>query len=187
MKAAGWLAVSVVGILCLTSTACSSDTQPQKDLSDRLEKVAAAKGPPSYFLGRSYAGIDLFAVEDEGADYSYGSCDTSGGGCGSPIQVHNGPVNLTGDVRGCSRLPEIRGVPAVSWGDGLVLFTHNSAVSIAEHVTGEDLRSMAEALRPVSGPADTTKPLPAPAKDMLDTIATKCGASPGDQGKPIED
>jgi hypothetical protein len=101
--------------------------------------------------------------------------------------MQNGPEDLLGAVRGCSRLPDIRGVPAVSWGGGLVLFTHDSAVRIFDDGTGGDLRSMAEALRPVSGPADVTKPLPAPARDMLDTIATKCGASPGDHGVPIED
>ena len=33
-------------------------------------------------------------------------------------------------VSGCSRLPDIRGVPAVSLGGGVVLFTHDSTVTI---------------------------------------------------------
>jgi hypothetical protein len=184
------MAVSVVGILCLTSGACSQSTQPQKDISARLARVAAAKGPPSYFLGRSYAGIDLTAVEDGGALFVYGTCEYQGdGGCATPIQVQNSPEDLPGAVRGCSRLRDIRGVPAVSFGGGLVLFTRGSAVRIFDDGTGTggDLRSMAEAVRPVAGPADTAEPLPAPTKDMLDTIAAKCGASPGDHGRPIED
>ena len=83
-------------------------------------------------------------------------------------------------------------------GGGVVLFTHDSTVTIFDDKfdqsfedsfddgTSRDLRSMAEALRPVSGPADITKPLPAPvnapAEDLLDTIATQCGAHPGDHG-----
>ena len=181
------MAVSVVAILSLTCTACSQSTQPQKDLSGRPEKVAAAEGPPSYFLGRSYAGIDLTAVEDRGALFVYGTCEYQDeGGCAPPIQVQNGPENLRGVVAGCSRLPDIRGVPAVSWGGGLVLFTAESAVRIFDDGTGRDLRSMAEELRPVAGTEDLTKPLPAPGQDRLDTIAAKCGATPGDHGKPIE-
>ena len=80
----------------------------------------------------------------------------------------------------------------------MVLFTHDSTVTIFddkfdqsfedsfEDGTSRDLRSMAEALRPVSGPADITRPLPAPvnapATDLLDTIDTQCGAHPGDHG-----
>ena len=103
-----------------------------------------------------------------------------------PIQVQNGSTNMTGAV-GCGRLADIRGVPAVSFGGGLVLFTKDSTVTIFDDGRGEDLRSVADALRPVSGPADVTKPLPAPATDILDTIAENCGTTPGDFGPPIEE
>jgi hypothetical protein len=179
--------------LCLTSTACS------EDISGGLETVEAAEGPPSYFLGRSYAGLDLTHVEaagsdpdmpEEGAFFVYGDCDAGSEGCSPPIEVQNGPAenSLKGAVIGCGRLADVRGVPAVLWGDGLVLFTQDSTVTIFKggaDSPGGDLRSMAEALRPVSGPADVTKPLPAPAKDILDTIAKNCGAAPGDHGAPI--
>ena len=185
----------------LTGTACSRSSQPQEDLSDRLERVAAADGSPSYFLGRSIAGLDLvyIEVEDKGAIYYYGPCrDLGEGSCSNPIQVHSRQESMPATVSGCSRLPDIRGVPAVSLGGGVVLFTHDSTVTIFddkfdqsfedsfEDGTSRDLRSMAEALRPVSGPADITKPLPppvnAPATDLLDTIDTQCGAHPGDHG-----
>jgi len=185
----------------LTGTACSRSSQPQEDLSYRLERVAAADGSPSYFLGRSIAGLDLvyIEVEDKGASYYYGPCrDLGEGSCSNPIQVHSRQENMPANVSGCSRLPDIRGVPAVSLGGGVVLFTDDSTVTIFddkfdqsfedsfEDGTSRDLRSMAEALRPVSGPADITKPLPAPvnapAPDLLDTIDTQCGAHPGDHG-----
>jgi hypothetical protein len=185
------MAVSVVGFLCVTSTACSQTSEVQKDIPGHLDRVAAANGQRSYFLGRSYSGIDLTFVEDDGSFFVYGTCEVQGeSGCAPPIQVQNDPANLPGAVRGCSRLADIRGVPAVSLGGGLVLFTKDVAVTIfpdGEVTSDGDLRSMAEVLRPVSGPADVSKPLPAPANDLLDTIAAKCGASPGDHGKPIED
>jgi hypothetical protein len=57
------------------------------------------------------------------------------------------------------------------------LFTQDSTVTVfADYSHHDDLRSMAEALRPVSGPADVTKPLPAPTKHSLDTITKNCGA-----------
>jgi hypothetical protein len=71
----------------------------------------------------------------------------------------------------------------------VVLFTRGSAVTIFDDGTGtlEDLRRMAEAVRPVSGPADTTKPLPPPTPGLRTAIDAECGASPGDQGTRIED
>ena len=103
--------------------------------------------------------------------YYYGPCrDLGEGSCSNPIQVHSRQEYLPATVSGCSRLPDIRGVPAVSLGGGVVLFTHDSTVTIFDDKfdqsfedsfddgTSRDLRSMAEALRPVSGPADITKP-----------------------------
>jgi len=111
---------------------------------------------------------------------------------------------LPATVDGCSRLPDIRGVPTVSMGGGVVLFTHDSTVTIFDDKFAQGFedsfddgtrrgpRRMAEALRPVSGPADITKPLPAPvnapATDLLDTIDTS--AVPTREttgGEPIED
>ena len=150
----------------LTGTACSESSQSQEDLSDRLEGLASADGSPSYFLGRSIAGLDLvyIEVEGKGANYYYGPCrDLGEGSCSNPIQVHSRQEYLPATVSGCSRLPDIRGVPAVSLGGGVVLFTHDSTVTIFddkfdqsfndrfEDGTSRDLRSMAEALRPSPG------------------------------------
>lgn len=69
------------------------------------------------------------------------------------------------------------------------MFTGNTEVAIftGTDSPGGDIRSMVEALRPVSGPAGLTEPLPAPAKDVLDTIAKKCGAAPEADGEPVGD
>ncbi|RYP88340.1 hypothetical protein EKO23_03150 [Nocardioides guangzhouensis] len=150
--------------------------------------MATAKGRPLYFLGRSHDGLDLTWVEG-GGYFAYGTCEIQiedEGGCTPPIQVQNGSKSLTGAV-GCSRLADIRGVPAVYFGGGLVLFTQDSTVTIFDDGAGRDLPSIADELRPVSGPADVTKPLPAPAKDILDTIAKNCGTQPGDVGPPADE
>jgi hypothetical protein len=199
VKTTGWFVVTAAATLCLTVTACSNgQTQPQADIDGRLETAAAAKGPPSYFLGRSYAGIDLTTVEPAGskvlevgerAYFEYGTCEyADDSGCSPPIEVVNEPLDGLEDTGTnlswitpsfCEHHFSVRGVPAViSEGIELDLFTGDSYVSIYKGGTdspGGDLRSMAMALRPVSGPADVTKPLPAPAKDVLDAIATTCG------------
>ena len=198
MRSAGWFPLTVVASLCLAATACSNGgTQPQGDIAGRLETVAGAEGPPSYFLGRSYAGIDLTTVEPAGskalavgerAYFEYGTCEYEDeGGCSPPIEVVNEPLDGVDGIGSnlswitpsfCRHHFNVRGVPAViSQGIELDLFTGDSYVSIYKGGTnspGGDLRSMAEALRSVSGPADVTKPLPAPVKDVLDTIATNC-------------
>ena len=72
----------------LTGAACSRSSQSQEVLSDRLEKVAAADGSPSYFLGRSIAGLDLADIEvaDKGAIFYYGPYrDLGEGSCSNPM------------------------------------------------------------------------------------------------------
>ena len=85
VKVKRWFAVATAASLCLATTGCFHDrSQPQADVAGRLETVAVAKGPPSYFLGRSYAGIDLTTVEPAGskalaagerAYFEYGTCE----------------------------------------------------------------------------------------------------------------
>jgi hypothetical protein len=199
VKVTRWIAVTTSTSLCLATTACFHDrSQPQEDIAGRLETVAVAQGPPSYFLGRSYAGIDLSTVEPAGskaladgerAYFEYGTCEyVDDSGCSPPIEVVNEPLDgvegIGSNLRWitpsfCRNHFYVRGVPAViSEGMELDLFTGDSYVSIykgADNSPGGDVRSMAEALRPVSGPADVTRPLPDPVKDVLDTIAEQCG------------
>ena len=191
MKTTGWFVVIAAATLCLTATACSNGhTQPQEGIAGRLETAAAAKGPPSYFLGRSYAGIPLTTVEAAGSKaledgertyVEYGTCEyEDDSGCSPPIQVRNLPRDLGWiSPSFCEHQFDVRGVPAVtSEGIELLLYTGDSTVEIYKGATnspGGDLRGMAMALRPVSGPADVTKPLPPPAKDVLEAIATTCG------------
>jgi hypothetical protein len=189
VQAACGFVVCVVVIAFLG--ACGSGrTEPQKDISGRLATVAAAGGSPSYFLGGSFAGVDLTMVEaaryegsfrGEGAYFEYGTCEYQpDSGCSPPIQVQNNTAKLRGNVVGCRRLTDIRGVPAIAWGGGLTVFTATGSVTI---FAGDDppvasLRTMAEALRPVSATADATQPLPSPPPDVLASIAEHCRAAP---------
>ena len=165
------------------------DGQVQEDIPGRLETLGAAtQERPVYFLGQSYQGTDLTYVEDDGSFFAYGTCDDRReGGCAPPAQVQNDPTFLPLATRGCSRVRDVRGVPAASFGGGLVVFTSDSMIHIFDDGIDGTARSMAEALRPVSGPADVTKPLPPPTKALLGVIDQRCGAAPGDHGPPIED
>jgi len=169
-------------VLCLTVTACSRDrerSEVQEDIPGRLETLATTIEHPVYFLGQSYEGTDLTYVANDGSLFGYGTCEIEPeSGCSLPGSVQNSPVSLGPAVSGCERLPDIRGVPAASWGGGLVVFTSDSMVHIFDHGIDGDVRSMAEALRPVSGPADVTKPLPAPTDTVLRAVAEACGAAP---------
>lgn len=178
----GFGLIMMVVVLCLAGTACSRDrerSQVQEDIPGRLETLAATIEHPVYFLGRSYEGTDLTDVGYDGS-FIYGTCEIEPeSGCAPPASVQTRPVSSFGPaVSGCERLPDIRGVPAASWGGGLVVFTADSIVQIFDNGIDGDLRSMAEALRPVSGPADVTKPLPAPTDTVLRAIAEACGAAP---------
>jgi hypothetical protein len=103
--------------------------------------------------------------------------------------VQNDTVNLStvaAAVRGCERLEDVRGVPAIALGGGLTVVTAEATVTIFKS-SGGALRAMAEQLRPVGGSADVTLPLPAPPKYILAAVAEACGAMPGDHGPPIDE
>jgi hypothetical protein len=65
----------------------------------RLATSSSADGPPSYFLGQSFAGIDLTTADaagydgsltGEGAYFEYGTCEYApDSGCSTQIQVQN--------------------------------------------------------------------------------------------------
>lgn len=164
------------------------DGAVQEDIPGRLKTLATATERPVYFLGQSYEGTDLTYVEDDGSFFAYGTCDDhEDGGCAPPAQVQNDLTFLPLATRGCRRVRDVRGVPAASFGGGLVVFTSDSMIHIFDDGIDGNVRSMAEALRPVSGPADVTKPLPPPTKALLGVIDQRCGAAPGDHGPQIED
>lgn len=187
--AAVWKAWCVVGFLCLAGTGCSQGLEPQKDLASRLESASAETEPPLYFLGRSYAGHDLTRVDVEDGEFYYGTCEiVDEGGCSPPAQVQNEEMYLSrpDNVRGCKRLADVRGVPAVSWGGGTVVFLKTSTVTVFTYdMSGDDLGSIAEALRSVSGTTDPTDPLRRPPQRVLNWIDTACGERAGEQGEPI--
>ena len=171
----------------LTGTACSESSQSQEDLSDRLEGLASADGSPSYFLGRSSAGLDLvyIEVEGEGATTITARAGTWARVVAATRYRCTPPGVPAGDCQGLLAPPRHPRRPGGTIGGGVVLFTHDSTVTIIddkfdqsfndrfEDGSSRDLRSVAEALRPVSGPAETTKPLPAPVNAPAGTCSTR--------------
>jgi hypothetical protein len=152
VRATGWFGLHVAVVLCLAGTVFSNErTKVQKDIPGRLETLAAAGG--------------TCELEDDS-------------GCAPPAQVQNRVAALRTEMADCKRLADVRGVSAVSWGGGIAVFTEDSMIHIFDDGIDGNVRSMAEALRPVSGPADVTKPLPAPSMRNVRAIDEWCGAAP---------
>jgi hypothetical protein len=193
-KVLGGFGVIMASVLCLS--ACSDRTQPEQDIPGRLATAAAADGPRSYFLGKSFAGIDLTAVDPpstdpeesspgDGFSFAYGTCDLGydNGGCSPPIQVQNEAAIVSGLSVDCRHLSYVRGVPASAAAGSIIVYMGDRTVTIYPgenpptmglRTLTEVMRRMARALRPVAGPADITKPLPPLPKNVLATVARKC-------------
>jgi hypothetical protein len=124
----GWVAlVGLYGVLSWM------DEGANQERINRATQEIRASDTPAYYLGRSYDGLDLTHVEaagsnedtpEDGAFFAYGDCDAGGGegGCGPPIQIQNGSTEALsrGALRGCARVADVRGVPAILWGDAVV-------------------------------------------------------------------
>jgi len=160
-------------------------------VEDRLEQIAAGAARPIYYLGERFRDWPLVEAMDDGAgrvDAMYGMCDPDPDSCAPPIDLINealDPVKWSQAV-GCSRLPPVRGVPAVHFGGALVLLTADLLVTLG--VAGDDTQTAlaaAEQLRAVggAGPGGT---LPAPEPDALEVLNAACGPKPGDSGRQIE-
>ena len=117
-------------------------------------------------------------------DAVYGTCVAAAESRAPPIDVINealDPVKWSQAV-GCSRLPPVRGVPAVHFGEALVLLTADSLITLA--VAGDDTETAiaaAEQLRAVGGGGPGAA-LPAPEQDALQVLTAACGREPGDTG-----
>jgi len=144
-------------------------------LSSNLKKVERAKGAPAWWLGRSFAGLQLTRVLPAGGDrvaaFGYGSCHRHGSRldpftaprCGYPLWIavtgrryalasDDVPKLLDGT---CARL-RVRGVPAAVGTDGVVAYSGDEELAV---LGPPDLvgRALA-ALRPVSGSASFRPP-----------------------------
>jgi hypothetical protein len=96
VKATQRFTVIVAVFVVWVATGCSSGqtSEVQDDIPARLEAVAAAAGPPAYFLGQSYDGIELTTVYPEGTDstvtdagafFTYGTCELPSGDDGDVV------------------------------------------------------------------------------------------------------
>jgi hypothetical protein len=109
--------------------------------------------------------------------------------CAPPLQVMTeklDPVAWNMAVR-CTRLPPVRGVPAVNLGGALVLLTADSLITVGVG-DGDPATAMAaaEQLRP-AGAELSRGPLPPPDPAALQILEAACGKNPGDTGRSAPD
>jgi hypothetical protein len=136
---------------------------------------------PFYWVGRQAAGLPLTHAQATGpgrASFLYGDCDPSGGllaegGCGPPIQIQTWPFRHRqwAKAYGCSRLPDVGGLPAARH-DSLVVFTGTSFVKIYARSPREE-RQVALALRSLE---DGRAPQP-PAPEIVAAVERACGST----------
>lgn len=168
---------------------CGTGTSPKPEqVEQRLNAIAAEAERPVYYLGPRFRDWPLTEVgaDDTGrVDAIYGTCRAADGGCSPPLEVINQPLDVSAwsMAVGCSRLPPVRGVPAVHFDDALVLLTGDSLVTVA--VTGADTATavaVAEQLREV-GAELSRAALPPADTAALQVIEAACGKNPGDTGR----
>lgn len=188
-----WLAAVVV-ILALAScsSACTrarrfaAPVMPADEVQRRLA-IAARANPPAYYLGETYRGLEIsdVSIDSHFVSVSYGTCEiTSGeeGGCLPPYQVVTEAFANEGwtIAAGCSRLRDIRGVPAVSWGGGTQLIFGTTLVKVFP--AGDSGASAAAAqVRPIGG--SLVARLHRPNSATLAVIGKACGDRPGQHGQ----
>ena len=182
----GTLAISSLLVLAACGNGSGSGTpQPAEEA---LQEIAAQADHPVYYLGQQYRDwivSDTSVDNDTGRIYVfYGTCSAVVDSCAPPFQVMTEVMDpeLWSAAVGCSRLPPVRGVPAVSFGDALMLLTADSLITLADD-TGDAAAATAaaEQLRPV-GAALSTGALPPPDPAALQIVETACGKNPGDIG-----
>ncbi len=144
-------------------------------MSSNLKKVEHAHGAPAWWLGRSFAGLQLTRVVPAGgervAEFGYGACHRHGSRldpfssprCGYPlwIAVTTRQYGLTSDdvpklLDGtCARI-HVRGAPAAVGTDGVIVYTRGQQLAVLgpPELVGRALA----ALRPVSGTASFGSP-----------------------------
>jgi hypothetical protein len=180
--------LAIPSLLALTACGTGSGSGTPPPAEDALQQIAAQAGHPVYYLGQQYRDwivSDTYIDNDTGRIYViYGTCSAVVDSCAPPFQVMTEVMDpeLWSAADGCSRLPPVRGVPAVSFGDALMLLTAESLITLADD-TGETAAATAaaEQLRPV-GAALSTGALPPPDPSALRIVETACGKKPGDAG-----
>ena len=178
--------------LLLLLAACSHQVEvPGKPAAEVQQRLAAAAKdkPPIYYLGDTYRSLKISDVVDP--NVFYGTCKlTVGvgeeGGCAPPYQVHTETFakETIANAVDCSRLKDIRGVPAISFGDGTWLFFGTTVVKVFGSSESEDAAAAAQ-VRPIGG--SLVAQLPRPDAATLAVIGKECGDKPGEHGPGMWD
>jgi hypothetical protein len=174
-------------------------TLPPHRAASRVAAIAADPGNSRmYFVGLAFHDQRLARIQPPNsggtAHAIYGTCRLprfdSEPSCAPPIQVSTRMVPLDWPaVRGCTRIPSRRGVPTVSFGDAVGLFTGDPLVLIRVTAPKDNLTEVIRALRPVGGP----RPRPSgarlapPSSTERANIDRICGPRPGEPGTGSRD
>jgi hypothetical protein len=176
---------AVVGLWAASCGRTASTAPPD---FERLLASYAASSTPAYFLGDGYAGLPITDVSrDEGVtQIIYGTCTVppfSEGGCAPPLSVQTRAFTADGwsIAVGCSRLADIRGVPALDFGGGTVLVLDGLTVTVFDDRSDIAKSSAAAAdIRRIgqTSPGSLSRPKTAD----LALVDRACGAHPGEHG-----
>ncbi|MGC5022239.1 hypothetical protein [Micromonospora sp. DT47] len=180
-----WLTAVLMFGLAGCGVGTSRDPEP---VEMRLNEIAAKAERPVYYLGPRFRDWPLTDAGADGTgrvDAIYGTCLAVHDSCALPVDVINQPLDTSmwSMAVGCSRLAPVRGVPAVHFGEALVLFTGDSVVTIG--LAGDDTGTAiaaAEQLREV-GTELSHEALPPPNSAAVQAVDAACGKNPGDTGR----
>jgi hypothetical protein len=183
--------MGVAAVVMLALAACGTGSADKSGpAQQRLEQLAAQSKGPVYYLGPRFQKWWLTGADVDGdrIDAYYGTCTALVDSCALPIDLINEAFDpgMWRLAAGCRRLPPVRGVPAVTFGDELVLLTGNAAITIAP-AGGDTAVAVAAAaqLREV-GSELSRESLPPPDPAVLPILDGACGKKPGETGPPMD-
>jgi hypothetical protein len=187
-----WLTAVLMFAVAACGTGSSGQLDKPDEVAEQLNEIAAKAESPVYYLGPQFRDWPLTEALADGTgrvDAIYGSCDATFDSCAPPLDLINQPLDrgAWSLAVGCRRLASVRGVPAVHFGDALVLLTGTSVITLA--VTGGDMATAiaaAEQLREV-GAEMSGEALPPPDPAAVQALDAACGKNPGDAGRPVPD
>jgi hypothetical protein len=183
-----WLAVVVI---CALAGCSTGSADKSRQAQQRLEQIAAGSDRPVYYLGPRFRTwwLTEATIDGDRVDAIYGTCRAITDSCADPIDLYTQAFDpgMWRLAAGCTRLEPVRGVPAVTFGAELVLFTGTSTVTIAPGDDGDTAvaRAAAAELREVDGTL-SPGPLPPPEPAILPILDGACGHQPGDTGPPAD-
>lgn len=154
--------------LCLSACAEDRDDEPS------MTEIREFRAYPVYYSGNAVAGNALLKIDGDPEQQEdkrdttwvliYGDCETEGGGCFPPLQIHSystcarwaDPDSKLIDIRGAKATKRMRGS-----GAGLEIFTGRTTVTIGAESQAV-LNSAVRALREVHQKIPSRLPPPVP-------------------------